>query len=93
MILKSNNKEHLVNRSGKIYYLSFSNAPKIPKVQSKEFTVTKLHFQVTKLQKMKVWFGEDLQKSDDQNNGGRVCADVYANLRGNVSHFLKKHHL
>ena len=63
---------------------------KIPEVQSKEFTVSKLHFQVTNLQKMKVWFGEDLKKSNDFNNAGRVCADVYAILRGNVSHFLKK---
>ena len=30
---------------------------------------------------MKIWYGEDLRKWHQGNNGGRVCVDVYAHLQ------------
>ena len=29
-------------------------------------------------QELRVWYGEDLANVSDGDNGGRVCADVYA---------------
>ena len=27
---------------------------------------------------LRIWYGEDLKNSDDADNQGRVCVDVYA---------------
>lgn len=30
---------------------------------------------------IKIWYGEDLQNWNQENNGGRICVDVYAHLQ------------
>lgn len=35
-------------------------------------------YSVTSRQELRVWYGEDLVGHTEQDNGGRVCSDVYA---------------
>jgi len=38
-------------------------------------------FNVTEAQEMRVWYGEDLKNSTEEDNHGTTCAHVYANYK------------
>ena len=41
-------------------------------------------FQVTIGQKMRLWYGSDLNDNMEWDNAGRVCAEVYAQVDGGI---------
>ena len=37
---------------------------------------------------MRIWFGEDLNNWNEDDNNGRVCTDVHANILGTYAPHL-----